>query len=154
MLERDNNRLHELKNNPNLNHLEELTNKICTFSDIVEKREENYIIMEMEKGTCLGFNLLNKPEIAVGNFFISKDSTFIKHSHKQIEYLIVYKGKMTIDVYDSEQKNIIETHTLEPGDCFKLEKDTFHSHDFSEDTWALAITIPRDEGFPTTSPRD
>jgi len=151
MIERNHNRLHQTDTNTHLEELEKLTNKLTRFSDIVEERKDKYIIMNMERGTCLGFNLLNKPDVAAADFFVSNGSVFRVHQHKQLEYIIIYKGKMTINIFDSEElKNIIETHTLEAGECFKIEKGALHSHEYLEDSWVIAITIPREEGFPTT----
>ena len=47
-------------------------------------------------GNCIGWGLLKIPEIAVQKSFLSGGTKFKAHKHMQVEYLIVYKGELTI----------------------------------------------------------
>lgn len=131
----------------NIQELKVLTENLQRFSDVVERRKPNFIEMNMIKGSAFGFNLLSIPEISVAKFFVSKGAIFPKHYHDEIEYLIVFKGKITVCYMDNND-NITKEITLNVGDCACIKSKQMHTHKSMEDTWAIAITVPREHGFP------
>ena len=97
---------------------------------------------KMECGTSLSWSLINVPEIAIGKWFNSAGTKFPKHAHPQKEWLIIYKGHMTVHLDDRDV-------TLGAGDYIYLEPGTEHSATVLEDCWYAAIVIPRSEDWPT-----
>ena len=131
----------------NLDKLKELTEELPAvpkLDDLVEGRDlaNHSIIYKVEEGTSFGFGLLNRPEVAVQELFVSKGTAFPEHVHKnEDEWGIVYKGKMKVVVGNEEI-------VLNSGDCVKFDKGVIHSSKALEDTWLIVVAVPRIDGFP------
>jgi quercetin dioxygenase-like cupin family protein len=126
----------------NLDKLRSLTPNLPNFGDFVKSTMSNFVELSMERGNGFGWNLMNEEEIAVAKWFGSSGSVFPKHSHKEREYIIVYKGSMEILYDDRENKSLKE------GGCVFHESNVPHSAIFIEDCWFLAITIPASKDWP------
>jgi quercetin dioxygenase-like cupin family protein len=125
-----------------LKKLEELTEKLPTFHDIIkEKTINSYLEMEMDEGYGFGFNLWNQEEIAVARWFSTKGSKFPKHSHLETEWIIVYKGKMRLIFNDKEV-------ILNEGEGYQIEPNIDHGAEFLDNTWYIAMTIPASKDWP------
>ena len=130
-----------------LDKLEELTEKlpgIPKLTDLVvsDNPSKHSIIYNVEKGTSFGFALLSRKDVAVMELFVSKGTSWPPHVHnEEKEWGLVYKGKLSVVV---EDKKVI----LQPGDCIIFEKGKIHSSEALEDTWLIAVSIPRIEGYP------
>lgn len=129
-----------------IEELRELTNKLPELpilSDIISDVGSSiYTKYEVENGTSLGFALLNKPEVAVQELFLTKNSIFPTHKHiDEIEVGVIYKGSILVNVEGVE-------HKLSVGDIIKFNKNEAHSGIAIEDTWMIAISTPRIDGYP------
>ena len=123
-----------------IDKLEELTPKLSKFCS---HTNGDMIQYEIERGTSFGFKLLSEKSISAARVFTSKGSRYPKHNHKQREYMLVYKGKIIVHLGDSGEEKILNV-----GDCIYIPPDTPHYVDFPEDSWVLAVTIPKGDGFP------
>lgn len=122
--------------------LNELTENLPTFGGLVKESRPEFVEMEMECGVGFAWSLLYKRNISVAKCFSSYGSRFPRHSHPELEWIIVYSG--TIDLHFDN--NVSER--LQIGDFSFIKPDTPHSAYFPEDCWYLAITIPAAEDWP------
>lgn len=100
------------------------------------------IIYKVDEGTSFGLALLNRPEVAVQELFVSKGTKWPSHLHDtETEWGIIYKGDMEV-VVDGEKS------MLGPGDCVRCNKKEVHSSEAITDCWLIAIAVPRIEGYP------
>ena len=103
---------------------------------------------ETVNGTSFGIGLLSKPEVGVQEMFLSKDTKFPFHVHElEIEYGIIYSGRMEVN---------IDGHIsiLEVGDSIRFGVGEVHAGKALEDTWLIAVSIPKIEGYPKTRQSD
>lgn len=139
------------KDMTSLNILEELTKEIKTpptLKDHEVNRRGCIIEYEGDKGTVLGFGLLNKATVAVQDVFSSKGSLFCQHSHVVREWFILYKGKYKVIIFDDSGDTVIFEKVLAPGDSIYIDPHRLHSCEALEDSWMLAVTVPADEDYP------
>jgi len=131
----------------NLDKLKALTNElpgVPKLDDLVSNRDlaNHSIIYDVEEGTSFGFGLLNRPEVAVQELFVSKGTLFPDHIHElEQEWGIIYKGKMLVFV---DGKDIV----VGPGECIHFERGVVHGSKAIEDCWMIAIAIPKITGYP------
>ena len=97
---------------------------------------------ESGKEVCKGYYLYKEGYVAVQQAFIKKGNILPNHSHKEKEYLIVYKGKIKVTINNQEQK------TYNTGDCVYFQPHTLHCVEGLEDTWMIGITVPASEVYP------
>ena len=104
------------------------------------------------KGSVLAWKLLSLPGIAIAQFFMSKGSSYPEHGHEIAkEWVIVYEGRLSVTVDGSVSCGHIvngQSNELVAGDCVHFERGQIHSAVALEDTWMVAITIPRDSAYP------
>ncbi len=98
-------------------------------------------IHEMLSGTSISWNLLSQPEISCARWYNSNGTEFPPHVHSQREWLVVYQGSILITVGQEETR-------LVPGMSMVIEPNAEHSARFLEDTWYIAITIPKSKDWP------
>jgi len=104
--------------------------------------KRHYIEYKVEDGTAIGFGLLSQCEVGVQKLFISSGTIFPEHVHNnEIEYGIVYNGKLKVTI--NENSRIIEK-----GDYIKFSAQEVHDIEALEDSWIIAISIPKIEGYP------
>jgi len=97
--------------------------------------------LDIACGTCLFWTILDQPEIKVSRFFQSAGSNLPEHIHQQKEFLIVYAGSMFLKLRDAEEIKI------PAGDSVIIDIGNPHSKRFLEDSWYLAITIPKTQDW-------
>lgn len=130
----------------NIDKLKEITDQLTdvpTLDSVVLSRDigQHSIQYDVAEGTSFGYSLLNRDAVAVMELFISKGTEFPQHLHqRENEWLIVYKGSMKII---KEKEEII----INKGEAIQLKPNEPHSSITLEDTWLIAISIPRIEGF-------
>ena len=137
----------------NLKKLEELTDKlppIPTLSNFSSFDENSNIInYTVNAGTAIGFQLLSEPKIVIQKTFLSIGTLFPLHTHNQsIEYLLVYDGKLKISFENGDISIIGEKEQ------FCVKPNRAHKVQALEDTWAIAIIIPREADYPTSNERN
>jgi len=124
--------------NENIEILKDLTNRLAPLIDY----EKNDVIeYKVPAGTCLGFGLFNVPEVSVQKAFLSKGTIFPIHTHKVMEWLMVYKGKLESSI--NGRKKILDI-----GAGVYINPEEEHSVLAVEDTWIIGVTIPSDSGYP------
>jgi len=135
-------------------HIKKLEEIIPKLNDLTMSNSPNVEYM-VDNGTSFGFNLYNIPEIAVMRVFMSKDTSFPKHNHDEIEYLLVYKGSLKVHIDEKPVHANVDGVSVYDNDfilnvsdgCF-LPRGVSHSGEALEDSWLLCITIPSGKGYP------
>lgn len=134
------------KSNP-IETLRELTKVLPQVPALVDMihnpgNVRSYVEYEVEDGTSIGFGLLNQKEVAVQKLFLSKGTNFPSHKHdEEKEIGIVFQGKLSVTING-------ESRILGVGDVVQFDKNCCHSGKAIEDTWLIAVSIPRIEGYP------
>ena len=117
-----------------------MTDKLPELHNFVSKRGDKDIDYRVIGGVCHGVSLLNIPNIAIQDVFISKDTVFPVHLHEEIEILIVYEGMITVEIQQ------IETYMR--GDIVKFKPNTLHTVRAVVDCHLIGITIPSSPDYP------
>jgi quercetin dioxygenase-like cupin family protein len=131
----------------NIDKVKELTDNLPAvpkLTDLVKLDDcsPHSVIYDVQKGTSFGFNLLNRPEVSVMELFVSKGTCWPKHVHNEsTEWGIIYKGKLKVTLCN-------KVKTLGKGDWILFEKGVAHSSVALEDTWLIALAIPKIDGYP------
>lgn len=136
----------------NLDRLENLTNEIGemqratpvrAFMDIARRAYTPSIVnIEMEKGTGIMFGLINEPECSVTKTFLSANSRFFEHVHRnQKEYILMVSGEASFYL---EQEETI----LKYSDFIYIPPEVVHYCTTDVDCWFLAIIFPEDKSWP------
>jgi len=127
-----------------LDKLEKLTRQlppIPPLSDFKNITEENTTYI-FDSGISFSENLYHEDDIAIAKFFIPKDVEFSTHMHgTSAEWLIVLQGSLEVSV--GGEKEILNRH-----DSLKIEAKKPHSAIALEGVIVIAITVPKDDGFP------
>ena len=97
---------------------------------------------KMDCGNSFSWALLDEAGISAAKWFNSAGTAFPLHSHKQKEWIIPYIGSMylTVDGHDEVR--------LGHGEGVMIPADTAHRARFLEDTFYLAICVPRNPDWP------
>jgi len=138
------------KDRSNLIKLEQLTPKLPPpLSSFVSKSHQSHaasVEYEVENGVAFGFNLWNIKKVAIQRAFMSRGAVFPTHQHDEVEILIVYEGKLSVNKeHARECSNVNE---LQVGQCVRFSSGESHSVTALENTHMIAITIPAAEGYP------
>ncbi len=90
-----------------------------------------------------GVNLYSENAFAIKRVYVKEGTKFISHKHKPpiVEYIIVISGK-----YKHIENN--KEKILGPQDFWVVKKNIIHEGIALEDTLLVAITVPRDPGYP------
>jgi len=97
---------------------------------------------EVNGGIVRAWTLLARRGIVtVVKSFGPKGCVFPKHSHTEVEILVLYEGKARYT--DSSPLEMI----MEPGDAVRIAPGTSHEFVTLEDTWVIGITVPDSEAF-------
>ena len=126
--------------NENLEKLKKLTTELA-FPQVIDNGED-YKQYEMDEGECFGKYIhRSENDIAIHRWFNSAGSKFPLHVHVEKEWVIVYKGKMTLIVGDKQ-------YELSKGDSRYILPNQPHSSEYSEECKYITITIPPTKEFP------
>lgn len=127
-----------------LDKLEELTPNlplVPSLSDfkIIKDDVTNY---KLENGEATSESIYSTEEIAIAKFFIPKDGIFRTHVHSNSdEWLILLKGILEVAIEK-------DSTVLHKYDSIKITADKPHKAVAVENSTIIAITVPRDDGFP------
>ena len=131
----------------NLKKLEELIPRLDEMI-LAGGNPKGFVEYETNDGTCLGFPLYKNKKVAVQRTFLTNGTEFPKHVHdEETEIIIIFQGKGNAIIYNDDS-SIKEEQIIGEGDCFRIEKGTYHSWYMLEDTWLIGITIPASEAYP------
>jgi len=128
-----------------IKELERITPDLPPIPNIIQYREEidNRTIYRFNGGIVTSENLHSEEAIAIAKIFIHKGVTFERHVHPfSYEWLIILRGSLILSFDDS--KDIL----LNVYDSINIDINKPHSAYAVEDTTIIAITIPKDDGFP------
>ncbi len=126
-----------------LKYLRALTEALPSLSRIsVGVGTSGVVHYEVGDGTCIGFSLWNDGNIAVQRVFLSAGTKFPAHIHTGHEWVMVFSGNA---IFQEEGSDPI---TLQPGSYVYDPPERAHCFTAITDCWALAVTIPADEGYP------
>jgi mannose-6-phosphate isomerase-like protein (cupin superfamily) len=134
-----------------LDKLEELTNGLPSipFFNIKQKEctEINlFTEYQITHGELKMFPLFVCDDISIAKGYMSKGSVIQKHFHAGCyEIIIILMGKMIIGLDN-------KTTEMEKFDKIIISIDQPHTAIAVSDCWFIAITVPRDEGFPRAEP--
>jgi len=115
------------------------------FSELTGKQESTEL--EVEDGYGYIVRLMKKPEIAVARVVLSKGSSVAKHTHKEWEIMLIYKGHLILKVQEKQGSPCKEID-LKATDHYYLESGVQHSAFAAEDTSVIVVTIPASPAFP------
>ena len=90
---------------------------------------------------CVGTALLFEPNVAVQRAFMPKGAIFPKHTHAEVEHLIIYYGELQITVGD-------EVLIFKAGEHVNFDPNVVHECLALTDCWMIGITIPHSSGYP------
>ena len=127
-----------------LDKLEELTPNLPIVPSIKDFQiiTEGIIKYRLDKGEAISESIYSTEDIAIAKFHIPKGSTFPTHAHfNSDEWLIVIHGTLGLII---EEKYIL----LNRYDSIKITADKPHQAIAVEESTIIAITVPRDDGFP------
>lgn len=126
--------------------LEEAYNKlpdIPHFSTLIKICEGK--MAEYHTGSTGKFtseSLLDEPGISIAKSHITKGTRVPLHNHpNSYEILIILEGSMDVDFLSHNE-------ILMKDDFIKIDMEIPHTVTTIEDTTFIALTVPRDEGFP------
>jgi quercetin dioxygenase-like cupin family protein len=128
-----------------LNKLNELTNNLPPIPNFKqfeiggEKHSKMYAVVN---GEMRGYTIHSQPELSIAKVHMTKGSLLEEHIHGESDELLV--------VIDGELKLIIDNRitTLKKFDHIKISKSINHIAFAPEETWLVAVTIPKDDGYP------
>lgn len=97
---------------------------------------------QFESGTAISEKIYSVADVAIAKTIIPKGTKFDVHLHEiSGEWIIVLSGSLTVNIDGSN-------HILNKYDSIKIIAKEPHYAIAVEDTTIIAITIPRDDGFP------
>ena len=127
--------------NDNLVRLKAITEAL-EFSTVVRSQGAQQIIeLNVENGTSYMVGLYKTPLIAVARNFATAGTHFPLHRHDEWELLLVYYGRMVLNVEGKEIK-------LAEKDFYYNKPGVEHSAEFPKDCWFLSITMPASGNWP------
>lgn len=127
-----------------LDRLEELTLDLPPIRKLEDFKvtQNGLTTYHFASGIAISESLYSVADIAIAKTSIPKGTTFDVHSHEiSGEWIIVLNG--ILDVHMGK-----ESHILNKYDSIKIIAKEPHYAIAVEDTTIIAITIPRDDGFP------
>lgn len=127
-----------------INKLEQLTPKLPPVPDLASYRfnRGSTVTYAFKAGDAVSENIYSTPDVGIAKTFIKEGVTFDIHKHKiSGEWIIVLNGvlKVFVDSVESE---------LHKNDSIKIDAKKPHFAIAVTDTTFIAITVPKDDGFP------
>ena len=120
----------------NLTRLRELTKKLTRSATM-----QNWVEYEMTEGIAFGFGLLKQADVAVQHLFMSAGCVFPPHAHDCHEWLIVYEGRLSLQMDGEEQE-------LGKGDYSYCAPGCTHGGHTLETTRLICVSVPCDPVYP------
>ena len=128
-----------------LNKVRALTEQLTGAPDLKTfetLRTPGYTEHRVTNGTMKSHTIHTADEVAICRTYLKKGNTMENHQHPgSVELIIVISGEITVVTPTS-------IHNLKPEQYVKLEKGITHYVHAVRDACCMAITIPRDDGFP------
>ena len=129
----------------NLERLKELTPSLPPFpefKDFTLAAWDGWKEYKVLDGFMKSESLHDCEEVSIAKTRMTKNAILEEHIHKDsMEILVVLEGQLKLLFNNGVM-------TLNPFDHVKIEKSTNHIAMAMEDTLLIAVTIPKDDGFP------
>jgi hypothetical protein len=116
------------------------------LSQLVNHRKRESIEY-LVPGTALGFNLWNKPDAAAQITFLTTDTEFSIHTHKEQEYILLVSGSMKI-IGEGTFIGPHQGRTIDVGGGCHFAPGIPHGFNILENSCVIGITIPASEAYP------
>ena len=111
------------------------------FIDLKSKTGGGMTSYRVEKGVMLSTSLYNE-EISIAKTFMSENSELENHHHNSsYEIIVILEGTLEVTI-DGDAKR------LQKFDKINLKKSQPHSAVAVTDVWFVALSVPKDDGFP------
>jgi quercetin dioxygenase-like cupin family protein len=122
--------------------MRELIEKYHEYPELFAPPVEGVVPLNVARGKASCSGILKKPEVAALDSTYEMWTEFPSHSHEEQEYLIIYSGKLFVNVAGA-------LSVLETGDVIHLASGVIHSA-WTEDQPCsmLAVTVPANMCFP------
>ena len=127
-----------------LDKLEELTPNLPLLPSLEDFRiiNEGVIKYRLNKGEAISESIYSTEDIAIAKFYIPAAGVLETHIHRTSdEWLIILEG--TLEIFTEDSYNILTKY-----DSVKITADKPHKAIAVENSTIIAITVPRDDGFP------
>lgn len=124
-----------------LTELERLTALLPAFPEPLSEYP-GFKQHKMDCGNSFSWALLDEAGISAARWFNSSGTSFPLHSHNQVELLVPYIGSMYLTIDGEDEVRI------GPGESVVIPSDTAHRARFLEDTFYVAICVPRNPDWP------
>lgn len=127
-----------------IDKLEEITPKLPEYPPlssfkVVSNNQTRYVF---KNGVAVSENIYNTDDIAIAKTFIPKGVTVEPHAHIiSNEWVIVLDG--VLKIFSEEEEKILNKH-----DSVMVIANKPHYAIAVEDTTIIAITVPKDDGWP------
>ena len=133
------------KPSANLARLRELVSKYQEFEDLISPPVNGIVNLNVSRGAGTCYGVLKKQKVAILDSSYEERTVFPSHSHEEQEFLIVYSGKLSINVSG-------ELWVIGVGESIRVPSGAMHS------VWTegqpcnfIAITVPASVSFPEVS---
>lgn len=126
----------------NIKKLEFLTEQLIDHVPVINARS-GYKEYETAEGCAIALALKNRPNCAVADVRMTKNSCFEWHAHNETEILVVFLGELLI--MEQGKEDIL----LKESECIRFIPDTIHRVKAMTDLVKLiAITVPSSIVYP------
>lgn len=126
-----------------LDELYEKLPNIPHFSDILRRCKGKIYEYQVEDGKFESTSIFDTPDISIAKSYITKGTKVGIHDHDgSYEIIIIIDGILAID-FGTHKK------VLGKGESLKIDKYEPHAAFAVTDCVFVAITVPKDNGFPT-----
>lgn len=113
------------------------------FSDLYHHEDGDFTFYNVNSGEFKSISLFNSPDISIAQSFITKGASVEMHKHpKSYEIVIIISGQAKIS-YKNGVEKLLNKH-----DYIVTDKAVPHSAIALEDTKFIALTVPKDHGYP------
>ena len=127
-----------------IDKLEEITPKLPEYPPLVTFKvvTNEGTIYKFKNGVAISENIYTTDDIAIAKTFIPKGVTVEPHAHIiSNEWVIVLDG--VLKIFSEEEEKILNKH-----DSVMVIANKPHYAIAVEDTTIIAITVPKDDGWP------
>jgi quercetin dioxygenase-like cupin family protein len=97
------------------------------------------------RGGTQGHCLYNDADTAIQRAYMPAGTLFDEHQHNVAEILIVTSGQLIVTAN-------AERRVLNQADVVRILPHTLHSCEATADTWVIGLLVPRNGGYPISSP--
>lgn len=125
-----------------LNEITSILPPVPNFKEFEVTKQGNMKTYNVINGAMCGYNIHSQPELSIAKVHMTKGSLLEEHTHgESLELLVIIDGSLKL-IADNR------TTTLNKFDHIKINKRKPHVAFAAEETWLIAVAIPKDYGYP------